>query len=283
MKPASLFLLYCFIGLSVIAQSREEPPCPLGPEWVWMPSWSDEFNDKQLDTSKWWDFNPAWPGRKPALFDRSNVTLRGGRLALSARVLRPEEVSVENRARGMDRFATAIVKSKRRIRYGYFEASSRAMAAGICNAFWLYDPLDPDKKYREGDASEEIDIFELFGKLPDTLLQRTYWATVHRYETPYVESVVNKKKTRLPDYSFRQIMPFQFSETFHTFGLLWSPSHLVWYVDGKEVFRRTNDYFHRPLHIVFDAEIMEDWMGLPNPDDLPATFLTDYLRVWQLH
>ena len=40
-------------------------------------------------------------------------------------------------------------------------------------------------------------------------------------------------------------------------------------------------FFKRPLHVIFDAEIMETWDGLPNPDDLPSTFEVDYVRVWR--
>ncbi|NBU36164.1 MAG: glycosyl hydrolase family protein [Bacteroidetes bacterium] len=284
MRRDVLFFMFLFCSVvHVPAQSKQIAPlCPLGNEWKWVPEYSDEFDGTTLNDEKWWDFNPAWVGRKPAYFDRGNVMVKNGNLELYAKSLRPEEVSVENKARGLDKFSTAIVKSKKRILYGYFEARSRSMRSSVCNAFWLYDPLDADKKYREGDASEEIDIFELFGKLPDPQLQRTFWATVHRYETPYVESIVNKKKTKLPDYSFRQLMPFDFYSDFHVYGLLWTPEKLVWYVDGKEVFQRVNDYFHRPLHIVFDAEIMEDWVGLPDVADLPSVFSTDYVRVWQL-
>jgi hypothetical protein len=41
------------------------------------------------------------------------------------------------------------------------------------------------------------------------------------------------------------------------------------------------DFFKRPLHIIFDAEIMEKWDGLPNGEDLPSTFEVDYVRVWR--
>ncbi len=64
-----------------------------------------------------------------------------GTLQLTARVSEPATVSVEDRVRGYDQFTTAIVKSKQRIRYGYFEALCRSMRANVCNAFWLYDPL----------------------------------------------------------------------------------------------------------------------------------------------
>lgn len=193
MNRSIFFFAAWFIFQNKAISQAESPICPLGAEWKWNENFSDEFNGKKLNAVKWWDFNPAWPGRKPAYFDRKNVSIKKGKLELTARSLLPKDVSIENKAKGMDKFSTAIVKSKNRILYGYFEARSKSMSAGVCNAFWLYDPLDADKKYREGDASEEIDIFELFGKLPDKQMQRTFWATVHRYETPYVESVVNKK------------------------------------------------------------------------------------------
>ncbi len=274
-------LLYFFTLLTLQAQKKSEIICPLGSEWVLVTDFSDEFNGSRLDSGKWWDFNPAWVGRKPAYFARENVMVKKGTLQLTAKSQNPTKVTVENKARGLDKFTTAIVKSKNRIEYGYFEARCKSMKANVCNAFWLYDPLDPTQKYREGSYSEEIDIFEIFGKPKMPEYNRFFWATLHRYETPYVESVVNKKKTKLSDYSKTVKMPYEFYDDFHIFGLLWTPEILRWYVDGEMVWERTNDYFKNPLHIVFDAEIMEDWMGLPNINDLPSTFYIDFIRVWK--
>ena len=150
------------------------------------------------------------------------------------------------------------------------------------DAFWLYDPLEESVKYREGEYSEEIDIFEVFGKANKKENQRAYYAAVHRYQTPYVESLVNKKKYKLENRYTRLEVPYDFYQDFHIYGLLWTPDELIWYLDGEEVFRRVNDFFKRPLHVIFDAEIMETWDGLPNPDDLPSTFEVDYVRVWRL-
>lgn len=263
------------------AAGTDAPACPLGAGWKFVPEFSDEFDRAPLDAAKWWDFNPAWHGRKPAYFDRANVQVADGTLQLTARVQDPAAVTVENRVRGHDLFTTALVKSKQRIRYGYFEARCRSMRANVCNAFWLYDPLDAPAKYREGDFSEEIDIFEVFGKSARQDIARIFFATVHRHHTPYVESLVNAKKTTLPNYSAKIPMPFDFSADFHVYALLWTATELKWLVDGKEVFARPNDHFHRPLHVVLDAEIMQKWAGLPDAADLPATFYTDYVRVWQ--
>ena len=82
------------------------------------------------------------------------------------------------------------------------------MKANVCNAFWLYDPLRGNPaKYREGGFSEEIDIFEVFGKPNSKEMDRVCFTTVHRFITPYVESIVNSKQTPLPDKSGKPRQP----------------------------------------------------------------------------
>jgi beta-glucanase (GH16 family) len=267
---------------SAFAQEQEKAPrCPMGDDWAFDSQFSDEFNGQKLDDKKWWDFNPEWYGRKPGFFARENVAVKDGSLQLTARVQKPEEVTVENRVRGYDRFTTATVKSKKRICYGYFEARCKSMKASVCNAFWLYDPLNPPAKYREGGFSEEIDIFELFGKPTKKEYDRVYCTTVHRFYTPYVESIANAKQTPLAKKAAKQRVPFDFSADFHVYGFLWTPTEMKWYVDGREVFARDNDYYTTPLYVMFDSEIMKDWVGLPDAADLPSTFYIDYVRIWR--
>ena len=264
--------------------SAESPVCPLGDDYVFAPELSDEFDGDSLDQEKWWDFNPAWRGRKPALFSRNNVKVADGALQLTASLMKPEEVDYENQVRGYDKYWKAIVKSKRKSAYGYYEARCKSMRACVCNAFWLYDPFSerPDIKYVEGEYSEEIDILEYCGKPRAAAHDRLYYATLHQYATPYLESIVNKKKVKIKDYSFKKKMDFDFWADYHTFGLAWTPTELRWYVDGECVFTRENDIFFRPLHIMLDCEIMSDWFGEPDAGDLPATFSVDYVRVWRL-
>ncbi|MDX9867236.1 MAG: hypothetical protein RBT78_04870 [Kiritimatiellia bacterium] len=95
---------------------EQKPLCPMGTGWAFVPEFSDEFNGAQLDAAKWWDFNPSWHGRKPGYFSRENVAVRDGLLRLTARVQKPEKVTVENKVRGHDKFTTASVKSKKRVR-----------------------------------------------------------------------------------------------------------------------------------------------------------------------
>jgi len=154
------------------------------------------------------------------------------------------------------------------------------MKAGASSAFWLYDPLDAPEKYKEGSFSEEIDIFEVFGKPNRKEVDHKYFMTVHRLRTPYVETLV-KSAFPLENKSASVTMPFNFYDNFHLYSFLWSPEEMKWYIDGKEIFSRKNDFFHSKLNVVFNTEIMEGWAGLPDPADLPAVFYVDYFRIWQ--
>ncbi len=285
----SVFKFFWMFGAGLIfslansgSLNAQSPVCPLGAAWQLVPQFSDEFNGKQLDTAKFWDFNPTFHGRKPAYFHRGNVKVRRGNLELWARVQKPNKVTVENKVRGFDKFTTSTIKSKQRILYGYFETRAKAMKASVSAAFWLYDPLDGPAKYTAGDFSEEIDIFEVFGKPTKNANDSVYFATVHRMETPYVEAIVKSKQTTMTKKSFQTKVSFDFTGDFHVYGFLWTPEVLVWYIDNKEVFRRENDYFKRPLHLMLDTEIMEAWAGLPYAKDLPGMLEVDYVRVWQL-
>lgn len=71
------------------------------------------------------------------------------------------------------------------------------MHSNICNAFWLYDPLSdqPRRKFRPGDTTEEIDIFELFGKegtIPGENCDRTLFFTVHCLDTRVILWLLHK-------------------------------------------------------------------------------------------
>jgi beta-glucanase (GH16 family) len=277
MKLIPLLLSTLMLWVAPTLSTQESPKCPLGSGWTFVSEFSDEFGGDKLDPQKWWDFNPTtFIGRKPGLFSRENVSVKDGSLQLTASKMPPSMETVENTTRGYHSFATAIVKSKKRVQYGYFEARCKAMNSGATSAFWFYDPLDPDRKYKPGFLSEEIDVFEIFGKHPK--LANTYFMTIHRQETPYVETLVriNVKST-----GSQWIAPHNFTDDFHLFALLWTPEEMKWYVDGIERWSVKNEFHTNPLYLMFDSEIMEAWGGLPDTKDLPSTFYVDYIRTWQ--
>lgn len=237
--------------------------------------WIEEFNGKSLDESKWCDWVWSFQGRRAGfLFARDNVAVSNGCLNLTARLMREDEKTVENLRRGFTTYATSLVRSREKFSYGYFECRAKTMNSKVCNAFWLYDPLSdkPEKKFRIGDYSEEIDIFEIFGSLKD------WYGTVHCLKTPYLEGIVYAGVEKLPNKSKKIALDFDPSADFHVYGFLWSEKELVWYIDGREVFRRENDRFHRPLHVTFDCEIMYSWVGEPDKGGLPHVFSIDWFK-----
>jgi beta-glucanase (GH16 family) len=70
--------------------------------------------------------------------------------------------------------------------------------------------------------------------------------------------------------------------TWHTYGFLWTPAVLRWYVDGRLIREAANTAFHWPMAITFTGEIHPNWFGTPGPGELPCTLQVDFLRVWQL-
>ena len=263
--------------------------CPLsdaGCQFVFDEKASDEFDGETLDRLKWDDWVESFQGRRRGfLFSRDNVDVTKGELRLKARLLREDEKTLDNLARGFDTYATAIVKSKKKTFYGYYECRAKSMKAAVCNAFWLYDPLsdEPKKKYRPGDFSEEIDIFEIFGKegSKKSDCARAFYNTVHRLGTPYLEGRVLGSVEKLPEKSSRRKVDFDFADGYHEYGFLWTEKEMKWYADGVEMFSRPNDHFHRPMHVTFDCEIMYDWVGEPDKADLPQTFSVQYFRYWR--
>jgi beta-glucanase (GH16 family) len=60
----------------------------------------------------------------------------------------------------------------------------------------------------------------------------------------FIKNRGSREEIKLPDYSFRKLMTYDFYTDFHVYGLLWRPKKLVWFMD---------------------SEIMEDRMGQINP------------------
>ena len=269
----------------------DEPKCSQPGEWVFDRAVSDEFDAPSFDHGKWWDFTPWWRGRREYVNRAANVVQRDGCLELWAKRIPEAEQEYEDREQGFWPYTCGIVKSKAKVKYGYFEVRAKGTAAEVRNAFWLYDPLSdgigrPWPKYARGSHSEEIDIYEFVGRFQDEAKKRPYQicAAVHRFETPYVEGVVNAYQTPLLHKNGAKDVDWRPSDGYHTYGLLWTPEEIVWYVDGEAYHRRPNDHYHTPLHVMIDVEIAK-WRGAePEKIDaatLPAVHSIDYFRYWK--
>ena len=100
--------------------------------------------------------------------------------------------------------------------YGYYETSMQAIKNdGVVSSFFTYTGESDNNPW------DEIDI-EILGK-DTTKVQFNY----------YTNGVGN--------HEYMCDLGFDASESFHTYGFDWQPDRIAWYVDGKEVYRATND------------------------------------------
>lgn len=163
-------------------------------------------------------------------------------------------------------YTTGMVYGKQPFRYGYFECTFRVPEGKSFNAaFWLY-----------GERACEIDVFEILGSDTSDAQMTLHW----------------KKRDCLVGTSqwpkhISRTAP-SFSEGWHTFGILWEPERLDWYLDGERVWQSPWTRYirgrHIPdvdMHIILTLGIggMDGEPGETTP--FPATFLVDAVRVYR--
>ena len=147
--------------------------------------------------------------------------------------------------------------------YGYIEIRARIpRGTGFWSAFWTM----PDVR----DVwPPEIDVLEILGSDPYTVHMSYHWPDGDVYRK---EEQSSTERFRGPD----------FSADFHTFGVLWDPDVLVWYVDGVERYRATVNIPSHTSYLIANLAVGGTW---PDPPDsttpFPSYYDIDYIKVWQ--
>jgi beta-glucanase (GH16 family) len=240
-------------------------------DWVRYEPLSDEFDEPELDTAKWWDYNPTWKGRAPSPFLPGNVQIENGELTLTMRKEPvPEEFAKIKGEDGTPLFhdyTSASVKGKTTVCYGYFEIAAKPMPSAGSSSFWFSGRYEDD----EGMHRTEIDVFEIGGAAPG--FERKYNMNLHVFETP--------KEKRHWSIGGNWISPWDLADDYHVYGLEWDRESLMYYVDGVLVRKVKNTDWHYPIHMLFDSETMPNWMGMPRDEDLPSTYRIRYVRSWK--
>jgi hypothetical protein len=158
------------------------------------------------------------------------------------------------------KWSTGSMISKTKQQYGFFEATIKAAdISGINNAFWLVT----EDKY-------EIDIAEVHypNVLRMTLHNNNNWDT----EKNDVNHAVG----------FESKFNGNFSQAYHDYGVLWTPTDIIYEVDGQPVAAiTTNGAITKPADIRFSTAVMEYAGNIP---DNPAGhhMYVKSLRVYPL-
>jgi serralysin len=144
--------------------------------------------------------------------------------------------------------------------YGYFEIKCEMpQGQGTWPAFWML-PAD-------GSWPPELDVFEALGSDSATVFMTAHSnATGEHTKTGFTSWVGDV------------------TAGMHTYGVLWTPEDLVWYVDGAEVFRTaTPPDMNQPMYMVTNLAIGGVLPGDPDEDFNGADLKIDYIRAYQLN
>ncbi len=141
--------------------------------------------------------------------------------------------------------------------YGYFEVRAKLPAGqGMWPAFWMVPA---------GGGTAELDVMEQLGSDPKTI-----YVTKHSQATGVA--------TQQGDI----VHTADSSTGYHTYGLLWDKTDLVWYVDGTEVDRMSTPAdANVPMYMVLNLAV-GGWKGAPDPSKFPGTMSIDYVRAYSL-
>jgi hypothetical protein len=143
--------------------------------------------------------------------------------------------------------------------YGYFEIRAKTTSqAGYHCAFWTVGRRDNSTQ------EAEIDIFEQYGNANRCRFNLIHW------DDPNISDNTND-----------QVLSFNPSAAFHTYGLEWTSSSLKFYIDG--VLKRTVN--QSPSYgMVFFLSIYENsgWTGTADQTAslYPREFIVDYFRAY---
>ncbi len=166
--------------------------------------------------------------------------------------------------------------------YGYVEGRIRASTtSGALSSFYLYHRYiggnESDQRLRHG---PEIDILEYLGENPfgnEDAFQNYHFTDPN---TGIIRSSPTMNHAKNPTDPTDV-----YGGDYHTFGVLWEPQLVIWYIDGVEVRRIFGPQVSRqPMNIVNYLVAGSAWAPTPdvsNPDNFPINMDIDYIRVFQ--
>lgn len=239
----------------------------------WQLVFSDEFNAEDMSQpvdEKWMRCQRYGATWNRWLSDSKEVIyLQGGDLVARA-IPNPDQAS------DPVPMITGGIKSNKRFgfTYGYVEARIKSNPwTGNFPAFWMM----PEDQSAGWPDCGEIDIWETIDS------QERSWHTVHSNWT------YDLGNTNNPKSSFNVATSH---DRYHTYGLKWDATSLVWYVDGKEVGRYTKSTnqsqlnqgqwpFDKHFHLILNQSVGNNaWAA---DADVTHTYETrfDWVRVYQ--
>jgi beta-glucanase (GH16 family) len=266
--PSRLIGVTCLLALlQVVVGHVAQASVVTDSPHAWKLTFSDEFSGASLDTDKW---AHRLPGPRHDAINASNaVSVSGGLLTIKT------YTDAGIHYTGM--IGTQEIFEQT---FGYFEARMKFhSSAGQWSAFWLTSPTYGNPIGDPGQAGTEIDIAEHRATNPNGAdLRSRYVSAVHWDGYGAEHQQVAKTHGPLAGLA---------NDTWHTYGLRWSPSGYEFYFDDALMWTVTQAVSRRDEYLILSSEVRDgNWAG-----DVPAggygTFASsvtnmqvDYVRVY---
>lgn len=229
--------------------------------------WSDEFNGKTIDTSKWnFEVNGDGGGNGEAQYYTDSITnasIQDGKLVITAR-----KESYMGRSYTSARLTT---QHKAAFTYGRIEARLQLPTGrGMWPAFWMLSAKTPLEWPHDG----EIDIMEAVGYRPDTTFSNIHCTSV----------------------GYGDLLPVpNYGSTYHVYATDWTADSLKFYVDETLVMSYANEHkenaddaynqwpFNHDFFMILNVAVGGAWGGINGIDDtiFPQSMKVDWVRVYQ--
>ena len=252
------FLLLLLMPLGGLAKP------PGGITWTPFAPMTDEFDGDRLDLTKWHSTNPRWKGRRPVFFHKSCVEVRDGKLLLSAKTSAESEKL--NLPRGYTH-VSGFVRSRSTARFGYYEIRAKLMDSSLVSCFWASN--------HQREEWSEIDCVEMAAGVEEHT--NFFRPNMHYFYGPHSKGSLNKHIVN----PSRIKIPFDPREEFHTYGFLWTPTKIQWFIDDISVRTTPNTHCFQPLFMNINVEANKYFKALPQDDRLPAVYEIDWVRSWR--
>jgi len=244
-----------------------------GDDSDWMLVWSDEFDETDIDMTKWsyevGTGNWGWGNGEAQYYtDNSNNSfIEDGKLIIKA---------IRQSYSGSDyTSARMVTKNKGDWTYGRIEVRAKLPAGtGTWPAIWM---MPTDSEYGGWPDSGEIDIMEHVGFDPGAI-----HATAHNDTYNWYDGIPPSGGT---------LNINDFDENFHTYTLEWTEGSLRWFVDETLYYTYSNNSqgwstwpYDHDFFMILNIAIGGTWGGQQGIDDsiFPVQMEVEYVRVYQV-
>lgn len=227
---------------------------------------AEQFGSRALPAERQVYVDPAYCGQNP-------FWIGNGRLYIYA--LKASAYVQKTCGQGSKDFISGLITTEKSWSqvYGFFEISALLPSAdGAWPAFWLL-PTDPSAP---GGNRPEIDVLEHYaGDSPTIFVSKG---------VPLNRTGLANITVHLPDQSSLAPKPQPATTAtlaFHSYGVLWTPTELIFYLDDRETWR-TPFVYDKPMYLLVNLAVSDKTAGDPAQGRYPASLVIDYVRTSSL-